>query len=62
MNAYDAGVPVAMGTDTFDRWPQVHKCLSFTLPLSQGNLSLLSTVSQSPREVLTICRCLSSLQ
>jgi hypothetical protein len=33
--------------------PQV---ITVTLLLFQGNLSLLRTVSQSPREVLNICR------
>ena len=59
---YDAGLFILVGgTDSFDSWSQFHKCFTVTLLLSQGNLSVLSTVSQSPREVLNICRCMSSL-
>ena len=35
MNAYDAGVLVAMGTDTFDSWSQLHKCLPLATSVSR---------------------------
>ena len=62
MEAYDTGVFTGLGTDTLDSWSQLRKCLALSHPLSQGNLSLLSTVTQSPREMQPICRCMSSLQ
>jgi hypothetical protein len=47
MDAYARAYLLGWSTDSFDSWSQLHKCLSFALPLSQGNLCYAKGIFQN---------------